>query len=585
METRSQGPPGDARSTLLCAVAVAAPALLIYLPTLGYGFSNFDDPTYVADNPWIHALTWSNVRHWWTADYFGNYAPLTLASYALDHALWGQQPFGYHLTNVLLHAASSGLLVAALRLGGASLPTALFGAIVFATHPAQVESVAWVAQRKTLLAGFFLLLSYLAYVRAISSTPPSRGGLEITWGLFLAALVSKVTVVIFPAVLILYDLGFRRGESPRRLILEKVPFVILAAAGAWVGYRAQVDFQVTTQGWLGGTPVLHAATMAELLARYARILLLPTGLSALYDPPDARSLVEPWAVAGCALAALGAWGAWFAWRRDRRALPWMGFFWLGFLPVSQIVPYTVHMADRYLYVPMMGVAAVTGAGGVALLGRMRGRASRAAGAAAIGIALLCLSLLTLARERVWHDPFSLWSDTIRRPPVHWVSWYNHGKTMDEQGSPWEAIASYEQALALNPESVLSLTNLGHDYALVGELDRAESALRRAIALPRAVPEDRARAAILLGELLLARGRPAGAIPPLEHALAWQPRSVPARLLLARSLHALGRDTEARLRLDQALDLALRLGNPDSLRTQILEARKALSAPPAPPNPR
>jgi tetratricopeptide (TPR) repeat protein len=536
---------------ILCAAGVAALAFALYAPSLRNPFSNFDDPTYVLENPWIRELSWANFARWWTKGYFGNYAPFTLASYALDHALWGLRPAGYHLTNVLLHAATCALLLLALVRCGAPLPAATLGALVFAAHPGQVESVAWIAQRKTLLATFFLLLSYLAYLRAARSGSAPGTMLALSWAAFVVAGLSKVTVVVFPAVLLLQDVAARRASWPR-LLAEKVPFLIAAGAIALAGYREQVAFQVTTNQWLGGTPWNHAATMASLLARYARIVLLPVNLSVLYEPPDARSVFEPWVLAGVLLLALGAAAFLLAWRRAPAALPWMGFFWLGFLPVSQIVPYTVHMADRYLHVPMLGVAAAAGAAGIAVLRGPRAAAARAAAAVALALALLCFGTLTVARQAVWRDPVSLWSDAVRKPPVSWVAWYNHGRSLDDRGDVHAAIASYERALELNPRSVLSLTNLGKDYAAVGRGFQAEAALRRAMALPLAIPADRARAAILLGELLVARGRAGDAIAPLQRAAAWAPRSVPARLLLARALRALGRDAEARRRIDQAL---------------------------------
>ncbi len=584
------GRAGSASPALLLALAVGAITLAVYLPALRGGFTNWDDPIYVLEDQAIRSLSPAALVEQARAVRVGIWAPITTFSYALDFSAWGLEPFGYHLTNVLLHALSAGLLVALLLELGFAPGAAALAAAIFALHPAQVEAVAWISQRKSVLAVFFLLLSFLAYVRGTRASPPARGAMALSFSLFLAALLSKVSVVIFPAVLILYDLGYRR-ERLRRLLLEKMPFLAAAALVAWIGYRLQAASEVTTPGWLGGTPALHAATTAGLLARYVRILLFPTNLSTLYDPPDAATMIDSWALAGYAFLAIGAIAAREAWqgnrqgnrRGDRRALWWMGIFWLGFLPVSQIVTFSVHMADRYLYVPSIGYAAGAGAGLAGLLARCRGRALRGAAVAAAGIALAFLAALTSTRTHVWRDPISLWGAAVRREPVHPMSDYNYARTLSEQGDLRGAIPYYERALG-RTDSIQVIVNLGNVYALLGDLDRAEALLRRAASSPRARPAARALAATNLGVILEKHGAPESAASAYRRAILLAPEDPRPRVLLGRRLRAMGRPAHARARFEQVLardpgnaEAAIGLAGLDADAGKYEAARKRLDA--------
>ncbi|MFQ5457487.1 MAG: VanZ family protein, partial [Myxococcota bacterium] len=217
------GQAGFARADLLLPLLAGLLALLLYLPSLRNGFMPFwDDDDYVLKNASVQALTWPSVKSWLTEPVHGNYAPLVLGSLAIDHALWGLDPAGYHLHNALLHALASGLLVWLLMsLRAPPLAAGVAGAL-YLVHPVQVESVAWISERKSLLATIFLLLSFIVYARATRPAIASRGGLWLSFLLFVAALLSKLSAVVLPGVFFLYDLGYRRAPLGR-ILREKVP--------------------------------------------------------------------------------------------------------------------------------------------------------------------------------------------------------------------------------------------------------------------------------------------------------------------------------------------------------------------------
>lgn len=556
---------GFARSDLLVVLSSCLFALLLYLPSLKLGFVNWDDNRYVADNPQIQGLTWEHVKSWWAAPYLGNYAPLTLASYALDHAIWGLDPLGYHLGNVLLHALCAALLAALLLAMRAPPLAAAVAAAVFAAHPAQVEVVSWVAERKSLLAVAFMLLALIVYARGARGERLSRGTLPAALLLYTAALLSKLSVVGLPGVLFLYDLGFRRGRF-WVFLREKIPFLGVGAFLALITYKYQAKLNVAAFEWLGGSPSHHVATIASLFARYARIVLFPTQLSALYDPPAAARVLEPWSGAGFLILGLGAAAMLYALLRGRRALWWMGLLWLGFLPVAQLVPFWIRMADRYLQVPLAGIAAGAGLGAAALFSRLRAPGRRLAASVAIVVPLLAFSALTWQRQSVWQNGIGLWEDAMRKPPVHFRTYLNYAQALQNAGDYKRAIPYFERALAAEPDWILTLNWYGEACAKAGDLGRARALYRRAMAQTYELPENRVAAALGLANVLAQLGEYEKAMSAYQAALAVDPSEKRAHLGLARALRALGRTEDARRRLDRVIAV-----EPDDAMVQILQA--------------
>ena len=268
----------------------------------------------------------------------------------------------------------------------------------------------------------------------------------------------------------------------------------------------------------------------------------------------AASILNVWSVAGYAFLVLGGAAALWALLKKRRALWWMGMFWLGFIPVAQLVTFWIRMADRYLQIPLIGYAAGAGLGIAALLGRLRTPLQRMAVAISLMLIFTSFASLTLARQRVWRNPIRLWESALERPPVHNRSYLNYANALVEWGSVREAIPYYERALAGDPDFIFTQVSFGLACAEVGDLGRARALLERAAAFKGERPHLRRRAASTLGLILLEMDRPEEALKRFQMALLFDQKDALTHVQLARTLRVLGRPEEARARLARAIAL-------------------------------
>jgi tetratricopeptide (TPR) repeat protein len=460
--------------------------LAVYGQCLGHDFIfNWDDNAYVAANEAAWGFSREHVRAVFSSYYAGNYAPLQMLSYMLDYELWGLWPGGFILTNILLHLLN-GLLAYGLflRLHGERL-LATVGAALFLLHPVQVESVAWISQRKNLLAMFFFLLAWWGYCRYRRA---AEGGGRIAYtaalAAFVLALLAKSAAVIFPVVIVLYDYCFPPADRRMRL-RDKIPFVIAAAGVAALALHSQLP---EGSGWggagggrmagfHGGSPLATFFTMLPVFCRYLGMLFWPAGLSAAYDPPIYQSFNA--IVAGSALLLVGIGlmcGRLF--RLDRRLGFWPIFFFVGFLPVSQIVPLITLMNDRYFYFPLLGASALAGAAALFMRDRWGGW-HPAPVYLVIGLPLILLSVVSFQRTSVWRDARTLWSDAVARSPNKLTAWEGLGEAyhLAKPMVPGEALRAYQRALEIDPSFEFTLYNLGVLYTDLGEYDKGYTTLK------------------------------------------------------------------------------------------------------------
>jgi len=514
----------------IVALTLALIALWAFLPALENGFVNFDDGLYVTDSAWLHeGLTWRSARWAFEHFYASNWHPLTVLSHMLDRELFGLDPRGHHLTSIVLHAVNCALLFAVLAAATGAPWRSAFAALLFALHPLRVESVAWVSERKDVLSAFFALLALAAYVRW-TRRRSSRSYLAIV-GCFALSLMSKAMAITLPLALLLLDVWPLRRVDPlarpiawRRwaaLGREKVPLLVLSLAVGLLTILAQGDAMSVS------APVplsLRVANAIDAYASYLRMTLVPAGLSVFYPFPAA---ISPWRVAvslsGLILATAAALAA-------LRRAPYLavGWFWfLGLLvPVLGLVKVGDQaMADRYTYLPSIGLAIAASWGWEALTGSRLRRVSVALAAAALAL----LALLTAQQTRVWRDSVTLFAHALRVTTGNHIAHINLAQALAARGDRTEAIEHYRRAVAIREDSAVALGGLAQLLLAEGDAAASERHLLRALEV---APCDH-RLHIALAAAREATGRLAEARASLAVALSCEPLAVPAHWGLSR----------------------------------------------------
>ncbi len=555
------------RKNGLLALLIALGVFAVCSPALRNGFVGYDDPDYVTANEHVNTgLTLATVSWAFGSAHAGNWHPLTWLSHALDSSFFGLNPAGHHFTSLLLHAANSALLF--LWLTGATGRTgpSAFVAAIFGVHPLHVESVAWVAERKDVLSAFFGILALIAWSGYIHKRSVSRYCL--TAACLAASLMAKQMLVTLPILLLFLDYWpLRRKEPVSRLIREKLPLlsisVIACAAAIWA--QQQSGALVSEASLPLGLRLSNAAVS---YIRYLGKLLWPANLAVFYPYPVAG--IPPWIVVlAVALITAISWLAWAA--RTKHPYVTVGWFWylLTLLPVIGMIQVGMQaMADRYMYLPMVGLL-------IAAAWSLRPAPLAAAAAAA---ALLACVVLTSNQLHYWKDSLTLFSHAIDVTTDNYVAHDNLGVELDRLGRPEEALAQYRETIRIRPGDRHGEYNLSQAIFAKAERTEQSGQLDAAIDLFReglAHAPGNATAYLSLGVALARAGRPAEARTALENAVRCDPASVEARYDLGVTQAALG-DPSAAL---QSFDAALRL-KPDYAPAQAARTRLCSEGPAA-----
>lgn len=479
------------------AVALAACAFAVFSPALANDFVLVDDQLYVTSNPDVQAgLTARGFVRAWTAWRGSNYHPLTWLSHMADQQLWGDRPFGHHLTSVLLHAANVAILFLWLRRSTGQVWPSVAAALLFGLHPLRAESVAWVAERKDVLSMFFGLLSLWSYTSSRRGPPPSKGvrmGTECRTMLLLAAsLLSKPTFVTAGVLFLLLDVWplerWNASDLPRwrvavRLISEKWPYFLIGlAGGAWT-YHVQSQGGATSGEESLPLPIrCQTALMAAW--QYLVDFFDPRSLYFLYLHPR-----RDWPARQLALAAAGlsvVSGAAF-WARRRLPPLFVGWFWYlaALLPVAGLVQVGVQWrADRYTYLPQVGVAiAVSWAAEAAVrrLPRLRYPV-----VAVFVVWIAALSAMCARQVQTWKDTQTMAAHALSFDPRHWPALLLEGSVFESRGEIDAAIERYRQTVRGAPDVAEARGSLARLLLARGEaMEAAEHARIAAEAKPSA----------------------------------------------------------------------------------------------------
>lgn len=442
---------------MLAAAALVVLVVVTFGRTGAYVFIDFDDPYYVTSNAIVQNGITGDGAVWalTTSDYF-YWHPLTWLSHMLDCQLYGLQPRGHHLTNVAIHAATTVLVLAAFFSTTGAFWRSAAVAALFAVHPLHVEPIAWISERKELLAGFFWFASIAAY--ASYTRRPSVPRYLLIAVCFVAGLMSKPVVVTLPVVLLLLDIWpLRRPAAlqPGNIVREKGPLFLLSAASSMLTYYGQAHAGAMRS--LGGVPFVDRVRHAVMsCAVYLGNAFWPHPLAPMY--PYGRT-IDAAAFAGAVLL-LGAITIGAIRMRDRAPFLAAGWFW--FLVVLSPMIGLIQVggqshADRFMYLPIVGlfVVAVWGAG-TWLEGRAWGRRTAIVLAAAV---IPALALTASAQTRYWSDSVTLWRHTIAVTPDNATALHLLGFGLATEGRLAEAVPYYQESLRLTPNNPLGHYNL------------------------------------------------------------------------------------------------------------------------------
>ena len=573
------------------AAALALVTLGLFWPVTQAAFINYDDPDYVSQNPRIPGgLSWDNIQWAFTHTVNANWHPVTVLSHLLDGQLFGLEPWGPHLVNVLLHTANTVLVFLWLRrLTGTHWRSALVAAL-FGWHPAPVESVAWVAERKDVLSTFFGLLALVGYTRYVEESEVQGPRSRVWYGACLAAfalgLLSKPMLVTWPLVLLLLDywpLGRFRSGRVWPLVREKLPFMALVAAASVVTFLVQRNSGAVVT--MARMPLGARSENAVIsYCRYLGKLFWPEHLVIFYPHPG----YWPGGWVLLAVVLLGGLTGLFIvqWRRQPYLL--MGWLWyVGTLvPVIGLVQVGEQaMADRYTYIPSLGVLimVVWGAEELTRSWRRERWVAVVAGTAVLG---LCLGL-TRQQLGYWRDSETLYRHALAFTKNNYIALSNLGSALFDLGRNQEAIGQFKLALGVRPGAALMHNDLGSallaDHQTNAAVGEFEAALRD--------DTNYAPAYYNLGLVLLAQGRTNTAISQLQEAARREPDFAKPHYALGSLFFNEGRTNQAigeyqtALRLEPAYaevrhDLGLIYSQTGRTEEAISEFQAALRSKPA-----
>jgi tetratricopeptide (TPR) repeat protein len=527
--------------TRLIYLALALVTLIVFGQICRNDFVGYDDPYYVTNNPHVKGgITPESVIWAFTTTVGANWHPLTWLSHMLDCQLFGLNPLWHHLTSVLFHTANTLLLFWILKRMTGEIWASTFVAAVFALHPLHVESVAWAAERKDVLSGLFWMLTIVSYIRYVERQSIRR--YLLVFLVFGLGLMAKPMLVTLPFVLLLLDYwplsrlqwGHQFGhqkQSVWHLIIEKVPLFILSAASSIVTYVIQQSAGAMEMG--ESYPLnIRISNAAVSYIAYIGKLIYPSRLAILYPyPGDSLPLWQP--IASLLILVVISAGVIYT---ARRYLV-IGWFWyIGTLvPVIGLVQIgNQMMADRYTYLPSIGIFIMVAWGAAELSARWRYR-EPILGIGA-GVVLTALSICTLLQVRYWQNSFTLYERAVSVTENNYIMLSNYGISLSEEGRDDEALKHLGVALQIHPQYYYAHYGIGMVLLKQGKLAEAIECFNKAIRLK----PDYHKAYYEMGRAFYLQGNRQSAVEQCTKALRIKPDYTIARITLAHTLVEMGR---------------------------------------------
>lgn len=499
----------------------------VYARSIGFDFLiTWDDDVYITQNSAIKGFSIPTIAAAFSSFYVGIYAPVLIISYMLDYTLWGINPAGFHLSNILLHSMNGVILFFLMTRLKLSIPAAAVASILFLIHPVQVETVAWVAERKNILGLFFMLLSLHSWIQW-REHPDDSEKKRYYWlavFLFLLSLLSKAPITfVFPLLLAAYSYSYDSSFRPRKLFPEIIPFLALSVIFSLVALFAQsAEF---SGGRIDQQKGIWLFTMPTVFVTYIGNVMWPHTLLPSYLPVY-RNSTDSTVLLSISLLVLLFAAVILLVRKERRLFFWFSCMLVPMLPVSHIIPFITLMNDRYLYIPMTGVAGVAAFYGDRIFLKADCMKKTFTWAIIIGV-IIALGSLSVRQTGIWKNDVVLWTYLIDNSTPNALFYWRLGEAHRLSGNAALSMDAYGRALEINPDHLrahrgaaeallqlgrpelaiphalfivrklpnlhLGFTLLGEAYIQLGERDRAVSALSRALQL---APKDSRTAAAL-----------------------------------------------------------------------------------------
>lgn len=564
------------------ALITATIPLLLYSPISNFLFVNYDDPGYLNYHV-RNGLTWENVKWAFTTYYYANWHPITWLAHMLDCQLFGLNPAGHHMSSLLLHCLNAVLLFLLLEKAGGHRHRSFIVAVLFAIHPLNVQSVAWISEKKNLLSTLFMFLTIAAYARYVRR--PGVWRYLATLFLFGLGLMSKPMIITLPFLLLLLDywplerfqLGKKKYEAVERppgaepgsiqdsgnfrpfspwLIWEKVPMFLFSVVTAVVTVQAQQATGAVTDAKFRLPVRVENAALSYVLYIYK--MFWPVRLANFYPHPG--NSIHFWQVFLAILFLLSV--TWLMiWKKEHKYLVTGWLSYLGTLvPVIGLVQVGLQsMADRYAYIPLIGLFIIMVWGTTDLLTSVSGLWLKRTARMLMACILAALATDTRKQMYYWHDGASLFSHAIAMTPDNYTAHSKYAEALEASGRQDEALSEFESFLAHHPQDASASYNVAAALLRRGRIQEATRGFERTLALTQD-PAILAHTHYQLGNLLFNSGAANAAEQEYRKAIELNSKEYGARIMLGVMLEHSGRQEEAIAHLREC---ATNMETPDS----------------------
>lgn len=546
-----------AKRTLFVSLGLIAATLLVYWRVADYGFiQNYDDAEYITQNPFIQqGLTWKGITWAFTTGYAANWHPLTWISHTIDIQLFGLHPAGHHLVSLFFHLINTILLFTVLNRMTKGFWQSAFVAAVFALHPLHVESVAWIAERKDVLSTLFWLLTMWTYHSWTERPSLKRYGLIMVC--LVLGLMTKPMLVTLPLVLLLLDYWPLRRLSTERnkgakvakgtpstswsrirpLVVEKIPLLVVALASSASTFLVQQQYTAVQSAdvFPMSSRIINGLTA---YSAYIFKTIRPADLAVYYPHHGLNTPLLPAIASAGFLIVISTIVVYLRQRNPYLIVGWL--WYLGTLvPVIGLIQVGAQaMADRYMYVPMVGLLIMVAWGSRDITLSWPHR--KTVLAIASGSIAVILLELTNSQIAYWRDSATLFQRAVGVTTGNWLAHNNLGQALFQQGRADEAIGHYNEAIRISPTNVQPHINLAVAYDSRGETEKALTHYLTALSLNNNLPDVHCNAGIDLYR----QGKVQEAISHYNEVLRIDPNHLQAHVNLASALAALGRVDEA-----------------------------------------